>query len=104
MTRRQEQKAKPKTKAFTGRHAAEGLVPVNSERARRLPPGLRDAPIYNYLLSDGRLTEFALKVKALDISTVGDFVKYGEDQIYTRAPTTPKNRERVRGLLATFGL
>jgi len=50
------------------------------------------------------LISFALKVNALEIRTFGDFVKYGEEQIYARARTTEGNRNRVRALLASFGL
>jgi hypothetical protein len=77
---------------------------VKKSKRRVLPSKLRNAPIFNYLVRDRHLVDFANKIDALGIYTFGDFMKKGEDRIFQQVPTENSIRRRVRKLFSAFGI
>jgi hypothetical protein len=69
-----------------------------------LSPRVKDAPIHNYLAREGRLNTYAEKISKRGIVTVRDFVLAAVTSRLDDIRLSPRNRQRVEGLLTLFGV
>jgi hypothetical protein len=71
---------------------------------QKLSSRVSDAPIYNFLAREARLSAFAVKLSEKGIRTVRDFVLASETAVLSSIRTTPDNRKKVERILRLFGV